>query len=75
MNFESFHTPAQPSTNIEDKKSGMEGVCTECSGEGRIRAGFLKGKRVCAGCHGKGFIKKDKTEATESYDWNTGKLH
>lgn len=70
MNFESPNN-----VPIEQKKTGMEGLCTECSGEGRIRAGFLKGKRVCGGCHGKGFIKDDPAKGGESYDWDTGKIH
>lgn len=71
-NFESAGVPTTPTKTIEQKGSGLEGMCEKCQGGGRV--GFLK-TRVCPKCHGKGFVNSETSETKEAYSWDTGLRH
>lgn len=60
--FESFGKSVQNMSTQELKSKGLEGICTECSGKGRVNASIFNDGRVCAKCHGKGFLKHDAGE-------------
>ncbi|OIO30567.1 hypothetical protein AUJ77_02025 [Candidatus Nomurabacteria bacterium CG1_02_43_90] len=62
-----------PQHNPENNK-GLEGACVTCHGEGQVPHGFLKPKKVCGECHGKGFVKPS-AEPERKYDWETGTVH
>lgn len=73
-----FESPRQPEVNVEKEMQnghGLEGMCERCEGEGRVRPGFLKAKKVCGDCHGKGFIKPETSETIVPYSWDTGLKH
>ena len=73
-----FELPIHPDRSKEipaETGSGLEGMCTECGGKGRIRPGFLKAERVCGKCHGKGFINEEVQPEERSYSWDTGLKH
>lgn len=64
--FESFGKSVQNMNTQELKAKGLEGICTECSGKGRVNVSIFNDGRVCAKCHGKGFLKHDTEEQENS---------
>lgn len=76
--FESFSAPDKSVGKPEQEAHeahGLEGMCTKCEGQGRVRPGFLKEKKICGECQGKGFTKKEASMSKGKYDWDTGTLH
>lgn len=76
--FESFSAPDRSVGKSEKETleaNGLDGMCIKCEGQGRVRPGFLKEKKICGECHGKGFIKKETFASKGHYGWDTGGLH
>lgn len=60
--FESFGKSVQNMDAQELKSKGLEGICMECSGKGHVNVTIFSDGKVCADCHGKGFLKHDTRE-------------
>ncbi|OHA79847.1 MAG: hypothetical protein A2747_03455 [Candidatus Yonathbacteria bacterium RIFCSPHIGHO2_01_FULL_44_41] len=63
--FESFGRNVDNMDTLELKARGLEGMCVECSGKGRVNANIFSDGKVCANCHGKGFLKHDNASQEE----------
>lgn len=73
-NFESVGTPTPSAKNVEQKVSGLEGMCEKCGGKGKTRVGVFDMK-LCGNCHGKGFVRTEPPTVDNSYSWDTGVRH
>lgn len=73
--FESFGKSVQKMDSSELKAKGLEGICMECSGKGHVNATVFSDGKICAHCHGKGFLKHDSASQDEPFSQSRENLH